>query len=108
MPLYMTQFAYTPEAWAALVRKPEDRVETTRALLEQAGGRLLQYYYSWGDYDGVMIFEAPDESVATAVLLAGISAGHLKAVKTTTLLPAEKALAAMRAAGTLALKPPGA
>ncbi len=108
MPLYMTQFAYTPEAWAALIRQPEDRVELTRAQLEQAGGRLHEYYYSWGDYDGVMIFEAPDESVATAILLAGISAGHLKAVKTTTLLPAEKALAAMRTAGTLTLKPPGA
>ena len=25
MPLYMTQFAYTQEAWAALVDNPEDR-----------------------------------------------------------------------------------
>jgi hypothetical protein len=25
MPLYMTQFAYTPEAWAAIVDNPEDR-----------------------------------------------------------------------------------
>ena len=106
MPLYMTQFAYTPEAWAALIRQPEDRVELVRGLLEQAGGRLHEYYYSWGDYDGVMIYEAADETVATAVLMAGISAGHLKAVKTTTLLPVEKALAAMRTAGALTLAPP--
>jgi hypothetical protein len=25
MPLYMAQFAYTPEAWATLVDNPEDR-----------------------------------------------------------------------------------
>ena len=25
MPLYMTQFAYTTEAWAALLDSPEDR-----------------------------------------------------------------------------------
>jgi hypothetical protein len=25
MPLYMTQFAYTPEAWETLAENPEDR-----------------------------------------------------------------------------------
>ena len=39
MTLYMTQFAYTPDAWAALTKKPEDRSETLRNLLE-----LLDYF----------------------------------------------------------------
>lgn len=26
MPMYMAQFVYTPEAWAALIHAPQDRV----------------------------------------------------------------------------------
>ena len=44
MPLYMTQFAYIPEAWAALTRSPEDRSEAVRRLLENMGGRLVSFY----------------------------------------------------------------
>ena len=32
LPLYMTHVAYTPQAWAALTKKPENREEATRAL----------------------------------------------------------------------------
>jgi hypothetical protein len=38
MPLYMTQFAYTPEAWAALVDNPEDRSAPVREVVESMGG----------------------------------------------------------------------
>ena len=38
MPLYMTQFAYTPEAWATLVDNPEDRSAPVRELTEAMGG----------------------------------------------------------------------
>jgi hypothetical protein len=37
MPLYMSQFAYTSEAWAALVQNPEDRGEAIRGLAEAMG-----------------------------------------------------------------------
>jgi hypothetical protein len=30
MPVYVTQFAYTPEAWAALTDNPEDRSAAVR------------------------------------------------------------------------------
>lgn len=106
MPLYMTQFAYTAEAWAALTRHPEDRTEVLGALLERAGGRLHSFYYSFGEFDGVLIYEAPDETAVTAAVLAATAAGHIKALKTTTLLPMDRALAAMRQAGTLAYSAP--
>jgi hypothetical protein len=38
MPLYMTQFAYTPEAWATLVDNPEDRSAAVRELTEAMSG----------------------------------------------------------------------
>ena len=107
MPLYMTQFAYTPEAWAALTRNPEDRSEAIRGLAETMGGRLLSFYNSFGEYDGLVIYEAPDESTAAAVVMAATSPGHLRTVKTTVLLSAEEGVEAMRKAGEATYRAPG-
>ena len=107
MPLYMTQFAYTPEAWAALTRNPEDRSEAIRGLAETMGGRLLSFYNSFGEYDGLVIYEAPDESTAAAVVMAAVSPGHLSNVKTTVLLSAEEGVEAMRKAGGVTYRRPG-
>ena len=56
----MTHVAYTPQAWAALTKKPENREEATRALAEKLGCRLVSYYCCFGEYDVVAIYEAPD------------------------------------------------
>ena len=107
MPLYMTQFAYTPEAWAALTQNPEDRSEAIRGLVEAVGGRLVSFYNSFGEYDGVIIFEAPDEGTAAATLMAAITPGHVKSLKTTVLLSADEGVEAMRRAGGMTYRRPG-
>lgn len=107
MPLYMTQFAYTSEAWAALVKNPQNREEVLRALIEKLGGRMLSFYYSFGEYDGVAVSEMPDETSITAVVLAAISPGHVKAIKTTVLLTTQQTMEAMRKAGAQSYKAPG-
>ena len=106
MPIYMSQFTYTPEAWAALTRNPADRREGLRALLEKLGGRLIELYYGFGEYDGVMLLEAPDDTSAVAGVLAAIGAGHLKSIKTTKLLTVEETMQAMRKAGELSYQGP--
>ena len=62
MSLYMTQFAYIPEAWKAFAKNPEDRSSVFRELVERLGGQLLSFCYCFGEYDGVVIFEAPYEA----------------------------------------------
>ena len=106
MPLYMTQFAYTSDAWAALAKNPQNREEVLRALVEKLGGRLLAFYYAFGEYDGLFITEMPDENTITAAVLAAVSAGHVKAIKTTQLLTTEQAMKAMREAGTQSYQAP--
>ena len=106
MPTYMTQFAYTPEAWAALVKRPEDRSQVLGQLLESAGGKLLCFYYAFSDYDGVFIFEAPDETAAAGALLAVFGPGHNKAIKTTQLLTVPQALEAMKRASGVRYRAP--
>jgi uncharacterized protein with GYD domain len=107
MPTYMTQVGYTAEAWAALTRNPEDRSAAIRGLVEAMGGRLISFYNSFGEYDVLVIYEAPDESTAAAIIRAAISAGHLSKAKTTVLLSAEDGMEAMRKAGEQTYRAPG-
>ena len=106
MPLYMTRVSYTSEALAALTRNPENRGEAFGGLAETIGGRLVSFYNSFGKYDVLVIYEAPDESTA-AIVLAAISPGHLSRVKTTVLLSAEEGVEAMRKAGEAMYRRPG-
>jgi uncharacterized protein with GYD domain len=95
----MIQFAYTADAWAALTKNPADRREGLRTLLQGLGGQLIDLYYHFGEYDGTVIFEAPDDTTATAAVLAAASPGHLRAHKTTRLMTVEETMDAMRKAG---------
>ena len=94
----MTQFAYISEAWTVLVKKPEDQGKVLGELVEKMGGRLVSMYYCMGEYDGMVIYEAPDETTAAATVLSAISPGHLKTTKTTVLLSVEDTVEAMNKA----------
>src|SRR2546422_3868706 len=52
MPFYLERFSYTPEAWARLIKKPEDRREVARAVVEKLGGKLHGFWYGFGEHDG--------------------------------------------------------
>jgi uncharacterized protein with GYD domain len=104
--IYMTQFSYTPEAWAALAKNPEDRSKNVKALFESLGGRLIGMYYSFGDHDGVIIGEAPDNVSQTAAVLASIARGHVREIKTTVLLSVSDAMQAMKKAGAITYASP--
>ncbi len=70
MPHYLVQATYTPEAWAAMVQNPSNRPEAVRALADRLGGRMASYYFAFGEYDVVGLWEYPDNvSAAAAALL---------------------------------------
>ncbi len=106
MPLYMVQASYTPQAIAAMIKSPQDRTEAIRTLAEGAGGQVRDVFFSQGDYDVVVLYEAPDAEAANAIALASIAAGHLRAFKTTPLFTGAEIMGAMRRAGELTLRPP--
>ena len=96
MPRYLVQLAYTPEAWAAQLRNPQNRVEAVRPALERVGGRVEAAYFAFGEYDVVLIVEAPDNAAAAGFMLAVAAGGAMKASKTTPLLTVDEGLEAMR------------
>lgn len=106
MALYMTQFSYTAQAWAALAKNPEDREKVLAGLVERMGGRMLSFYYSFGEYDGVFTYEAPDDATAAALVIAAIAPGHVKDIRTTKLLTMQDTLDVMRKAGGASYRAP--
>jgi len=108
MPLYLTRFSYTPETWARLIASPEDRREAARTYVESVGGTLHGFWYAFGAYDGVTLWEAPDNVSMASVALAISSGGALSSFETTVLLSVEDTMDAMRRAAEIRYRPPGA
>jgi len=101
MALYMIQGAYTAEAWATMTKSPQDRSKPFGELAQKLGGRLISVYYCFGEYDVVVLFEAPDDNAALATAMAVVTPGHVKAIKTTRLFTVEETMEAMRKAGSV-------
>ena len=108
MPLYLSRFSYTPETWARMIANPEDRREAARTYIESVGGRLHGFWYAFGAHDGYTLWEAPDDVSMAAVALAIGSGGALSGLETTTLLSVEDTIAALRRAGQVQYRAPGA
>lgn len=106
MALYMTQAAYTGDAWKARVESPQDRVSHIREMIEAVGGRLVSFYYSFGEYDLVLITEAPDNVSIASLLIAVAGGGSVSNMKTTVLMSAEDGQEAVNRAGNVAYRPP--
>jgi uncharacterized protein with GYD domain len=107
MSSYLMRFSYTPEAWARLLKKPEDRREVARAVVEKLGGKLLGFWYGFGEYDGFVLIEAPS-NVSAAAFSVGISTGgSLRSAETTVLLTVEETIEMLKKAQDLPYKSPG-
>jgi uncharacterized protein with GYD domain len=107
MPRYMLQFSYTPQAWGALAKNPTNRRPQVEGMMKKLGGRLVDLYYHFGDFDGTAIVEAPDDATAFAAVIAAVTPGHIKTTRTTRLLTVEETIEAMKKAGTVSLPAPG-
>lgn len=108
MPLYLTKFSYTPETWARLIAKPEDRRAAAKAYIESVGGKLHGFWYAFGAHDGYNLWEAPDNVSMAAVALAISAGGALSSFETTVLLSVEDTLNALRKVGQVGYRAPGA
>ena len=104
---YLVQVAYTSEAWANLVKKPQSRMEVVGVAIEKLGGRIEGAWLTFGEYDTIVITQMPDNVSAAALSIAFSAGGALRASKTTPLMTAEEGLEAMRKAAGAGYRPPG-
>jgi uncharacterized protein with GYD domain len=73
------------------INESPDRFSSFKAMLEKIGGKLIGGYYTFGEYDVVIIMEAPnDEAVMSLILKVG-SAGNVR-TKTLKAFTAEEGI----------------
>ena len=108
MPMFLTRFTYSPETWARLRQRPEDRTNAVRESIESVGGKVHGLWYALGEYDGVALWEAPSRvSVATS-LVATKAAGAHSRLETTALFSVDEVLEALKQSAAIRYRAPGA
>jgi len=70
------------EQGAAKVRESPRRLDTAKKALADMGGEFRGFYMTMGDFDLVMIYDAPDDAVSARFTLL---LGQLGSVRTRTL-----------------------
>ena len=107
MAFYLTQFSYTPETWAKLIKNPEDRRGAASEYIEAVGGKLHGFWYAFGDKDAYCLWEAPDNTSMAATALAISAGGALNAFETTVLMTVEETITALKKAAMIKYRRPG-
>ncbi len=102
MPLFMTETKFTEESLSALARRPSNRPESVAKVVEAHGGKLLQFYWVFGEVDVVLIYEVASSEDAMAILFKLSSGGAISSHRTTALMSNQDAMAAMHNAGAVA------
>ena len=108
MALYMSRFSYTPHTWATMIGNPEDRRKAAQSYIETVGGKLHGFWYAFGDHDGYVLWETPDNVSMAAVALAISGGGAVSSFETTVLITVEETMDALRKAKQIRYRLPGA
>jgi uncharacterized protein with GYD domain len=96
MVLYMYQASYTAKSMAAQLKEPQDPAEVIKSALEDLGAKILVAGFPFGEYDVLVVYEAPDDMTAASVAMAVAAAGEVKSGKTTRLLSGQEWLESLR------------
>lgn len=85
---YIILWNWTEQGMRTAKDSPQ-RYESFKKDLENAGGKLVAGYYTMGEYDGLVILEAPNDEVVMKIILATASLGNVR-TKTLKAFPHEE------------------
>ena len=77
MPTYITLFRWTQQG-AEKVKESPGRLDAARELVSQMGGKVKDFYLVMGQYDAVLVSEAPDDETMARIVLATGSKGAIR------------------------------
>jgi uncharacterized protein with GYD domain len=77
MPTYVTLIHYT-EQGVKTFKDLKSRLEETRRAGESVGAKLNAFYLTMGQYDAVVISEAPDDATVAKLALAAAGRGNVR------------------------------
>jgi uncharacterized protein with GYD domain len=108
MAKYAVLFSLTGETVKRFIAQPSDRAAVVKELAQAVGGGLESYYWMFGQYDGLAIFDLPDSATAAALSLAVTSTGSFTRFETHELIAAGDLTAIAERAKGISYRPPGA
>ncbi|MBV8821879.1 MAG: GYD domain-containing protein [Chloroflexi bacterium] len=77
MPTYISLVNLTEQGAREAKNAPE-RLRVFDEALREAGGRLVNFYLVMGQFDYIVITEAPDDETAARLILSTIAQGSLR------------------------------
>jgi uncharacterized protein with GYD domain len=77
MPTYVTLVHYT-EQGVKTFKDLKSRLEETRRAGESVGAKLNAFYLTMGQYDAVIISDAPDDATVAKLALAAAGRGNVR------------------------------
>ena len=106
MPLYLLRFSYTTDSVKAMLANPHDRAKAASEATETLGGKMVGFWWALGEFDGVAVIEAPDNTTAAALSMLVGGSGALSRFETTVLLTMDDGEEALRKAAAAAYRSP--
>ncbi len=88
MATFITTLHYTEQGIKS-ARSTCERAAAFKSAAEKMGIKLIGQYWTLGPFDGLLVFDAPDEATATAAMLHLSSQGNLRTQTTRALDLAE-------------------
>lgn len=95
MATYEMRWVLKDVSFKSMTESPQNREIASRELVESFGGKLLHYYFMFGEYDGMAIVEFPDNAAAAATSMKANASGSFLKFETHALLTAQEAQRAM-------------
>jgi uncharacterized protein with GYD domain len=107
MAKYAALFKLTNDSVAGMIEKPSDRKAAVQKAAKSAGGKLLDYYWMFGQYDGLAIFEFPNSKKVASFMLAVAGRGALSHLETHELIDASDIEGLLADSKGITYTPPG-
>jgi uncharacterized protein with GYD domain len=98
MSQYMMRWIWKDASIKAMTDNPQDREPPARQIIEAFGGKMSHYYFLFGEYDGMLIAEFPDNESAAACAMKITAAGVFERLETQVLMTAQEAHRSMQKA----------
>jgi uncharacterized protein with GYD domain len=87
MSLYVSLLNFTDQGISSIRHSP-DRLDGLKAELQEMGGGFRDFFLTMGEYDAVLVYEAPDDAISARFQLLLGAKGHVRS-KTMKAFPEE-------------------
>jgi uncharacterized protein with GYD domain len=94
MTLYLTRGNYSEHAFQGMLKHPEDRHDAVAQLMKSAGGKMLEYYVTMGEYDFLVVSEFADHIDGMSALMVAAGTGGVRNLNSTVAMTTADAKAA--------------